>query len=178
MESHAPPILNGDDFQLRALSPDDAIAWKAGEDEEQIRWFEAPGPAPLKNVIAAIDRWRAGWASGGPVHHWGIWADENLAGGVELRIRDDDRANISYLVFPAARRRGLATKAVRLATRWAFAELNITAVVAVIDERNVISQRVARSAGLVLDGPADPSEHGESGVMLRFVMTKPSDEIR
>jgi RimJ/RimL family protein N-acetyltransferase len=40
-----------------------------------------------------------------------------------LRIRDDGKANISYLVFPFARRRGLAWKAARLTAGWAFSEL-------------------------------------------------------
>ena len=83
------PVLVDDGLELRPLVLGDAATWKAGEDEEQIRWFEAPGPAPIENVIAAIRRWRAGWADDGPVRHWGIWSDDQLVGGVELRMRDD-----------------------------------------------------------------------------------------
>ena len=46
---------------LRVLDVSDAGAWKAGEDPEQICWFEAPGLAPLENIIAAINNWRARW---------------------------------------------------------------------------------------------------------------------
>ncbi len=66
------PVLVGDGFGLRPLVLGDAATWKAGEDDEQIRWFEASGPALIENVIAAIRRWQAGWADDGPVRHWGI----------------------------------------------------------------------------------------------------------
>jgi RimJ/RimL family protein N-acetyltransferase len=169
------PVLVDDDLVLRVLRPDDAPAWHVGEDEEQRRWFEVPGPAPYENVVAAIGRWRSSWAGGGRVHHWGIWtAEVGLAGGVELRDRGDRKVNVSYVVFPPARRRGLATRAVRLATDWAFANLPVDAAVAIIDERNVASRAVARSAGFALDGPAERWEHRESGPMLRFVLDRPA----
>ena len=52
------------------------------------------------------------------VRQWGIWVDHALGGGVELRVREDGRANVSYVVFPAFRRRGHATAAVELAVAW------------------------------------------------------------
>ena len=119
------PVLVDDGFELRALVLADAEAWKAGEDDEQIRWFEAPGPAPIENVIAAARRWQAGWADDGPVRHWGIWRDDHLAGGVELRIRHDGRASVSYVVFPAWRTHGIAARAVRLASAWVSETLGV-----------------------------------------------------
>jgi RimJ/RimL family protein N-acetyltransferase len=167
------PVLVGEGFVLRVIEPSDADAWKAGEDLEQMRWFEAPGPAPLENIVNAIRAWRAGWAEGGPLRHWGIWIDDRPAGGVELRVRQDGRANVSYVVFPFARRMGLASSAVRLATEWAFEHLGVRAVVAVVDEQNVASLGVAQKAGFRPDGPADSWEYSESGVMLRYTLTGP-----
>lgn len=169
MDEHDWPVLEDGTVVLRVLRPDDVTAWKLGEDDEQIRWFEAPGPAPVENIAAAIDTWRASWSTGDAVRHWGIELDNEIVGGVELRLRADARCNISYLVFPGARHRGIATRAVRLASAWALAHLARTAVVAVIDERNVASQGVATGAGFVLDGRAEPWEYSESGVMLRYV---------
>jgi len=163
------PVLEDGTVVLRVLRPDDVAAWKQGEDDEQIRWFEAPGPAPLENIAAAIDAWRASWRTDDAVRHWGIELEGELVGGVELRRRPDGRCNISYLVFPVARRRGIATRAVQLASRWAFSQLAATALVAVIDERNEASRRAATAAGFALDGPAEPWEYSESGVMLRYV---------
>ena len=164
------PVLTGEGFVLRALSLADAEAWKAGEDGEQIRWFEAPGPSPMENIIAAIRRWQEGWASDGNVRHWGIWSDDRLAGGVELRVRDDRRANVSYVVFPECRGRGFGAGAVRAVSEWAADALDVTAVVAIVDELNDHSRRVAAGAGFILEGPAEPWEYSESGVMLRYVL--------
>ena len=166
------PVLQGNGFELRVLRHVDAEVWKAGEDPEQIRWFEAPGPSPIENIVAAIDGWRSNWSANGPVRHWGIWTDDGLSGGVEVRVRDDGKANISYVVFPAARRRHLATESVSLVSTWALERLDVVAIVAVVGEDNVASRGVAASAGFVLDGRAEPWEHGESGVMLRYVRTR------
>jgi RimJ/RimL family protein N-acetyltransferase len=154
---------------------DDAAAWQSGEDEEQRRWFELPGQAPFEDVVAAIDGWMSSWREGGPVFHWGIWVPADvLAGGVELRDRGDGRANVSYVVFPHARRGGVATQAVRTASQWAFEHLEVDAVVAVIDERNHASRGVAEKAGFVLEGPAEPWEYSETGPMVRYVLKEPS----
>ena len=169
------PVLSGDGFVLRPLSTRDARPWHAGEDEEQRRWFEFPGPAPIENVVAAIDAWRSSWENDGPVRHWGIWVqpDETLVGGVEIRDRGDRRANVSYVVFPPARRRRIATRAVHLASTWAFGHLPIDAVVAIIHEDNIASRGVAEASGFSSDGIADPSEYSETGPMLRYVLIRP-----
>lgn len=83
MEALRPPLF-GDDVTLRVLELSDAAAWLEGEDEEQLRWFELRA-ATLDDVHHAMERWRASWAQGGPVRHWGIWAVGGalLAGGVQ-----------------------------------------------------------------------------------------------
>lgn len=164
-------MLQGTAFELRVLRHVDADAWKAGEDPEQIRWFQAPGPAPIQNIVATIDTWRSNWSADGPVRHWGIWTEGVLVGGVEVRVRDDRKANISYVVFPSARRRHLASKALSLVSASALERLDVAAIVAVIDEDNVGSRGVAHAAGFVLDGHAEPWEYSETGVMLRYVRT-------
>jgi predicted acetyltransferase/RimJ/RimL family protein N-acetyltransferase len=171
------PVIAGPDCVLRVLAVGDAADWYQGEDDEQRRWFDFPQgpPAPLAMAVAGVERciesWRAAWREGGPQHHWGIWTDDGrrLAGGVEVRVRADRRANVSYIVFPHARRRGLATLAVRLAAEWAFNHLDIDGLVAVVDEKNVASRGVALAAGFVLEGPAEAWEYSESGFMLRYV---------
>lgn len=158
---------------LRVLEMRDADAWKAGEDEEQRRWFEMPGPAPMENVVAAITRWRASWRdNNGGERHWGVWHQHELTGGVAVRVREDGRANVSYIVFPPWRRRGFAVRAVRLATDWAFDHLDAAAAVAVINPGNEASTRTAIAAGFVYDGEADAWEYGETGPMKRYLLTR------
>jgi RimJ/RimL family protein N-acetyltransferase len=159
--------------KLRPLDVSDAREWLEGEDEEQLRWFEMPA-ASLQDVERAIERWRTGWRDDGPVRHWGICVDEALAGGVELRVREDGRANVSYFVFPAFRCRGVATEAVRTAIAWGLAHLSVDAFVAVVDEKNTASRRVVTKAGFDFDGLAEPWEHTESGVMLRYLFPRPA----
>lgn len=162
------PVLMRDHVILRILEVADAPAWLAGEDDEQLKWFQMPA-ATVDDVVRAIERWRAGWTDDGRVLQWGIWVDDQLAGGVELRIRDDGRANVSYVVFPAFRRCGVATTSVELAVEWGIAHLPIAAVVAVIDVENIASRGVVEGAGFALDGPAEQWEHSETGTMVRYV---------
>jgi [ribosomal protein S5]-alanine N-acetyltransferase len=169
------PVLVGSLCALKVLTSDDAAAWHAGEDDEQRRWFEFPHPAPLENVFAAIGRWHTGWETGGPLRHWGVWHHGALAGGVELRVRDDRRANLSYVVFPPYRRKGIATEAATLAACWAFAHLRVVALVGVVDERNAASIGVLHAAGFRYEGYADEWEHDSNGVMLRFALQRPGD---
>ena len=111
---------------------------------------------------------------GRQLRHWGIWVEGRLGGGIELRVREDGKVSISDLVFPVARRRGVASGAARLAADWALASLDVPPVVAVIDEMNVASRCVADRAGFRFDGKAEPWEYGETGVMLRYVLTPPA----
>lgn len=92
-----------------------------------------------------------------------------LVGDVELRDRGDRLANLSYVVFPPARRRHVATRAVRLATGRALTNLPVEGLVAIVDPTNHASIGVAQAAGFAHDGPADPSEHDSSVTMLRFI---------
>jgi RimJ/RimL family protein N-acetyltransferase len=174
------PVLGGGDCTLRVLAIADAADWYRGEDEEQRRWFDFPtGPRPplplaVARVEKCIEAWRAAWRADGPRRHWGIWSENGrvLCGGVEINARADRRANVSYIVFPEARRRGLATRAVRLAAQWAFSELDIDGLVAIVDERNVASRGVALASGFQLEGPAEAWEYSESGVMLRYARAR------
>ncbi len=165
------PVLHGEQCSLAVLSVDDAQAWKAGEDEEQRRWFDFPGPAPMENVVKAIKNWRHNWLTDGPLRQWGVWSNGQLAGGLDLRDRGDRRANLSYVIFPLFRRQGLATEAIRLATQWAFGNMSVDAAVAIIDEANLASRATVERNGFVLEGPAERWEYDETGPSLRYVLS-------
>ena len=59
------------------------------------------------------------------------------------------RASIGYWVAAPARRRGVATHAVRLLARWAFDELGIVRLQITCGPDNLGSQRVAERAGFM-----------------------------
>jgi RimJ/RimL family protein N-acetyltransferase len=75
--------------------------------------------------------------------------------------------NLSYVVFPPARGRGLATRAARLALGYAAAEMGARATVLRILEGNGASLGVARGLGAVEAG-REPSERGGTFVVLRL----------
>lgn len=118
-------VLLGETIRLRPVVLDEAEEWLAGEDDEQIRWFEAPGPAPLSNVVRAITEWQASWEVHGGIRHWGIRPvdSDTILGGVELRKLGNEEVNLSYPVFPPYRRRGIAVEASQLAIDYAAREM-------------------------------------------------------
>jgi RimJ/RimL family protein N-acetyltransferase len=167
------PVLTGPRVTLRVLTMADVDAWLAGDDEEQQRWFEAPGPAPRENVVRHVEESRKAWATSGPKRHWAIWLDDVLAGGIDIADRGHGNAYLSYVVFPPSRRRGVAAESIPLVTTWAFTTWPITRAIAIIDELNTASRATVTRAGFTLEGPADPSEYSESGTMLRYALPRP-----
>jgi len=158
--------------KLRPLTMDDVDDWLAGEDDEQIRWFEAPRAAMRGDVVAAIERWQEWWQADGPVHHWGIRdaSSDALMGGVEVRDLGDGVFNLSYLVFPPFRRRGVAVGAATLAVEAAQRELGARTIRVKVLQDNSTSLAVAHRVGAVAVG-AEPSDSGLSTfVVLELVL--------
>ena len=77
-----------------------------------------------------------------------------LLGSVGLRMSDwaQPRAGIGYWVAPEARGRGVATRAVRLLSRWALDTLHLGRLELLTHLENVASQRVAERAGFRREG--------------------------
>ena len=147
-------VLSDGEIVLRPLQREDAEAHKAGEDDEQIRAFEFPGPATIQNVISAIESWQESWAAGGPVRNFCVWlaGNDTLVCKFEVTYEVDARVNLSYLVFPPWRRRGIATRAARLALDYAATEMGATTANIVMLASNPASRGVARALGAVRVG--------------------------
>ena len=161
-------LLSDEVVVLRPLTPDDVDEWMAGEDTEQVHWFEFPGPAPRSNVEQAIADWAQSWRTGGPVRHWAICDQKTggIVGGVELRDEGDGNLNLSYVVFPAWRRRGIATRACRLALAYAVAVIDCRAAVIKVLQGNAASIAVARKLGATVTG-MEVTEAGNLSIVLR-----------
>jgi RimJ/RimL family protein N-acetyltransferase len=160
----------GDDVVLlRGLSMDDVDAWLAGEDDEQLRWFEFPGPATRARVERAIAAWQESWVQSGAVRQWGVCTRpaNELAGGVEIRDLGDGRVNLSYVIFPPYRRRGLATRASRLALEYAERVVGASSAVIKILDGNEASLGVARNLGAEMIG-REPSDAGGRFIVFRL----------
>jgi RimJ/RimL family protein N-acetyltransferase len=154
------PVLTDAVVQLDALRLSDAEAHWAGEDDEHARrfgWY--PRRSTLEGVRAYIVRCEAEWRDGGARRTWAVRPRDNtlLLGGCELRLQGDGTAHMSWWVFPAYRRRGIATRAARLVAGYAFDSLGVRLIEARVEPDNLASIGVTRNVGFtevdeVLDG--------------------------
>ncbi|MFB7367799.1 GNAT family N-acetyltransferase [Streptomyces hydrogenans] len=149
-----------------ALSPlrlDDVEAHLAGEDEPLVRWLNG-GPGTQEGTEAYFRHCREQWETAGPLRAFGIrmGADEVLAGTIDLRFAGEGLApgqvNVAYGLYPSWRGRGLATRAVLLASQYAASEGGAEAVIQV-DPENPASAEVAQRAGFT---PGKPT-HNKGG---------------
>jgi RimJ/RimL family protein N-acetyltransferase len=107
----------------------DARAWLAAQPERQ-----REGEGLALAIVAE--------AGGAPV------------GSVGLRVEPGDReiAELSYIVAPWARGRGIATAAARLLAAWALREWGLARLQLTTFGENAASQRVAEQAGFRREG--------------------------
>lgn len=75
-----------------------------------------------------------------------------LVGSVGLHIRKDGRGEIGYLVARWARRRGVATRALRLLAAFAFDALGIARLEVLVRPENEPSMAVAERVGFTREG--------------------------
>ena len=119
----------------------------AGEDAELVRWLQG-GAGSRATVQAHVRRSIERWVADGPKLSFGIRLDRGttLAGTIDA---DQDpqpgsrRANLAYGIYPQFRRRGLATRAVLLASRYLSERGDIDRICIDVDPANTASSRVA-----------------------------------
>jgi len=164
-------VLVDDQIQLRALTIDDVDEWLAGEDPEQIRWFELDGRATRESVVRAIESWAESWRTSGPVRQWAVCdrGTSRIMGGVGVRDLGQGEVNLSYSVFAPFRRAGVATRASRLALKYAADAMGATVAVIKILDGNHISEGVARRLGAVAAGTAE-SDAGGTYIVFRLAL--------
>jgi len=148
----------------------------AGEDEEHARrfgWY--PACSTRESVRHAIERWQDEWRTGGRTRAFAIRSalSGELLGGCELRLQGNGVAHISYWTFPPHRGQGYATRAVRLACRYAFADLGVKRIEAHTELDNWASRRVALKAGFTEGGRV--LGIGEARELLRYVLGATAD---
>lgn len=171
-----PPVLGDDIVRLDAFTLDDAEAHWLGEDAEMRRRFDDPDPhtpKPVEQARAAMARWIDYRAAGGPQFTYAVRvADGGLAGGCELQRPEVEKAHVSWWVFPAYRRQGLAGRAARLLCRAAFESMSeLRRIEAHVAHDNHASRGVALGAGFVEDGEVvSETWAGEVVTLLRYVL--------
>jgi RimJ/RimL family protein N-acetyltransferase len=108
---------------------------------------------------AGLHAWldaQAGDRMASRAYHFAIvsTSDDGFLGGCGLTNpnRRHQFANLYYWVRSSAAGQGVASAAVRLAARFAFAELGLQRVEIVVDRRNLASLRAAEKSGATREG--------------------------
>ena len=111
---------------------------------------------PLVPAEKAISDWLNGWAGrpsrDGPVLVVTIPEEPGFIGIIGLGDRGDGIIEMVYGIAPRWRGRGLASRATRLAARWALSQPGVTTVELRIDQGHTASQHVAENAGFTRAG--------------------------
>ena len=113
-----------------------------------------PDPYAATDADAFIARTLEDWAAGRSAA-FAIAAagdQERLLGSITVHAPRERRAFVGYWVAPWARRRGVATRALRLVSRWAMREMGLVRLALYTLPGNVASQTVATRCGFVEEG--------------------------
>ncbi|WP_250001016.1 GNAT family N-acetyltransferase [Actinoplanes sp. M2I2] len=159
--------INGTGVRLRAFRADDAEALAAGLDDPLSQRFLPPLPSPFtvrhaeryiaEQVVATSADGGALYAIAGPE------TDELLGGiGFDKVVPARRQAEIGYWVGPWARRRGVATAALRALSAHAL-DHGLERLELLTHLDNPVSQRVAMAAGFQREGRRRGVQPGRDG---------------
>jgi RimJ/RimL family protein N-acetyltransferase len=147
-------LMTGRLVLRRPLADDAADALAMLRDPEVARWNPAPDVVDAQTARAWCAR-GADWSDG---THATWHAVDRSTGRLVANCsvfaidRDHAVAKIGYRVVPWQRRRGMASEAVGIVTRWAFAELGLARLQLEHAVANAGSCRVATNTGFALEG--------------------------
>jgi RimJ/RimL family protein N-acetyltransferase len=149
------PPLADEAIRLVPLAPAHEPGVAVLVQEEDVRTYtRVPKDAPPDYAANWLARYDEGWGDGSRAG----FAIEALDGeflGMAMFVQletEGRQGEIGYVVAPAARGKGVATRAVRLLTEWGFAELGLERIELWIDITNSGSERVAERAGYLREG--------------------------
>ena len=149
-----------------------AIAEASRDPETQRRLNDGPlsEDAQRETVARAERQWATG--RGAPFVIAGARDDRPL-GLLNLQLREDEEVgNLAVSVFPEARGRGIASRALRLGALWGLRDLGLARVAAEAAVDNHASIRAIEKAGFQREGTlrAHCKTHGERHDCVMFAL--------
>jgi RimJ/RimL family protein N-acetyltransferase len=146
------PVLTDGVVTLRAFRDDetDAIV-EYSSDPEISRWAGLPQPYTRADADAWGRLGAMGWTTG-ERYQFAIETEGRLVGDVNLRPQGAGLALVGFGLAATHRRRGLMTRALRLALAWGFGEAGIDVVHWRAQVGNWASRRVAWATGFRVVG--------------------------
>ncbi len=139
---------------LRLWTPADALERSAalGYDPEAIRWTDLPDDYSVDEAAHDI-RHAYELQEAGERLAFAITDQTGaIIGAIDLMLAPYERAELGYIVAPAARKQGNATRAVRLLTTWALSTKLVERVELPVPVGNAASRGVALRAGFQAEG--------------------------
>jgi RimJ/RimL family protein N-acetyltransferase len=124
------------------------------EDRDVRTYTRIPTEPPAGYESAWVERYEEGWRDGSRAG-FAIESHDGEFLGLGLFVhleREGRQGEIGYVVGPAARGKGVATRTLRLLTEWGFSELGLERIELWIDIENAGSERVAERAGYQREG--------------------------
>lgn len=143
---------------LRPFTINDAQEHLECEDEEQIKWLSG-GKSTLDRVKKWINKNQKLWENGGPVYNFAVEDKEGrLMGMVEANVDyrsfetyEEGDTNVTYGLYPFARRKGYASRAVMLLINF-LKNKGLKRAIIRINPENENSQKVPIRCGFVKTG--------------------------
>jgi RimJ/RimL family protein N-acetyltransferase len=148
-----PPLTDGV-VQLRAWRDlDIAVLVPMANDPEIARWTRLPSPYRVTDALAWFATHEPLLARGEalPLAIADAVSGE-LVGSIGLRMCGEGRGGIGYFVAAGARRRGIATRALRLLAAWAFEAFSLERLEVLVEPENAASLAVCERAGFTREG--------------------------
>jgi [ribosomal protein S5]-alanine N-acetyltransferase len=151
MGGRAQPVLYVDELTLRPWTVGDVPSLVAAYADPAIRRWHA-----RSMTLTEADEWvsavNGSWTRETGAN-WAVTESGGLVGRMSLRRLDLENglAGIGYWVVPAARGRGIATRALVAVSDWAMHELRLQRLELEHSTRNEASCRVAEKAGYSLE---------------------------
>ena len=131
---------------LRAVTDDDwRLEQELSRSAEVVRWTSYPAAMTDAEARARVARQQER-ARQGATQRYVIWEDDSRLGTCGLGLLDQPAPEAMYALLPAARGRGIATRALQALTGWS-ADHGRRAVTLVTVDGNAASEAVARRAG-------------------------------
>ena len=124
------------------------------DDRDSLRFTRVPEPVTADFPRQWLERYQEGRRDGTREAFAAVDADGSFVGLALAPVidREGREVELGYIVAPAARGRGAATRILALLTRWAFDELRALRIALIIDVANPASERVAERCGYVREG--------------------------
>jgi [ribosomal protein S5]-alanine N-acetyltransferase len=107
---------------------------------------------PSLSAEQVLEQNRSKWGEGEAATFAICDTSDLCVGHVFVNLTSMRRATIGYWLLPEARGKGLATRAVRLASRWALRDLPLARLGLLTEPSNDHSQRVAERSGFHREG--------------------------